>query len=393
VRVARSLEELPKTAEAMCRGALSFSQVRALSRIARPSNEEDLLELAEGCTAAQLERLVRAWKKSSREDEEAWVRELHRSRKLSVFPDDCGMYVIHGLLDPEVGVLLQRGLEAASDELYRRDPTPREALDADREAERRRADAIGLLVERAFVAGFGSVGDGGSANEADGVDSGTATNGATEDTTPICGTRAERYQVMLHVERETLTAEGEPGRSELEDGTRVSAETSRRLSCDASVVRIEHAGDQILNVGRRTRTIPVALRRALETRDRGCRFPGCHSRFTDAHHRVHWADGGETSLANTVLLCSFHHRLVHEGGWQVAWIKKGEAAFRDPRGSLHVAGRGQYRPPKESRLLATLVRVARQRGASPDGRTLWPRWTREADIPDGVLFRAYEASL
>lgn len=382
VRVARALEDLPRTGAAMARGALSFSQVRALSRVAEPSNEEDLLELAEGCTTAQLERLVRAWKKGSREDEAAWERERHLSRTFSVFPDDDGMYAVRGRLDPEVGALLMRALEAAGDALFRRDPTPMERLDSYREAARRRADAIGLLAERALAAGFraGEDGDAGGA--------------------PISGTRAERYQVVLHVEAATLSADGGPGRSELEDGTRVSAETSRRLSCDASVVRIEHDSGgspvepgRILNVGRRTRTIPAALRRALDARDRGCRFPGCHSRFTDGHHIVHWADGGETSLANSVLLCEFHHRLVHEGGWAVAWNRRGETAFRDPRGTLHVAGRGQYRPARETGLLAALVRAARESGARPGAWTAGARWKREADIPDAVLFRAMEAAL
>jgi hypothetical protein len=126
--------------------------------------------------------------------------------------------------------------------------------------------------------------------------------------------------VMLHVDEETLRSDGEGGQSELEDGTRVSAETSRRLSCDAGLVRVHHAGDGgILDVGRRTRTIPPALRRALEVRDGGCRFPGCGSRFTEGHHVKHWADGGETSLANCLLLCRHHHRLVHEEGWRVEW--------------------------------------------------------------------------
>jgi hypothetical protein len=131
---------------------------------------------------------------------------------------------------------------------------------------------------------------------------------------PISGTRAERYQVMLHVDVDTLSADGEPGRSGLEEGVRVSQETSRRLSCDAALVRVTHGPDgSTLDVGRRTRTISPALRRALEVRDRGCRFPGCGLRFTDAHHVRHWADGGETSLSNCALLCRFHHRLRAAG--------------------------------------------------------------------------------
>jgi hypothetical protein len=395
VRVARALEALPRTGAAMARGELSFSQVRALTRVAEAETEADLVELAVGCTTAQLERLVRAWKKGSRKDEVEWERERHRSRAFSVFPDEDGMYAVRGRLDPEVGALLMRAVEAASDALYRerRWQVLEEAgFDTGREASRRRADAVGLLAERALVAGFG----------APSRDPGES---RSESDAPISGTRAERYQVVLHVEPGTLAEEGEPGRSELEDGTRVSAETSRRFSCDAGVVRftraLEHSRNgsrgglpaTALNVGRRTRTISPALRRALDARDRGCRFPGCGLRFTEAHHVVHWADGGETSLDNTLLLCRYHHRLVHEEGWSVEWWGTGRAAFRDPRGSVDLEERGRPPPRLTNEPVAALARQNWLRGAEPDGWTASARWKREADIPDDVLFRAIEAAM
>ena len=394
VRVARALEELPHTNAAMARGALAFSQVRALTRVAKPDTEDDLLVLAEGCTTAQLERVVRAWKRGSRKDEAEQERERHNSRTLSVFPDEDGMYVVTGLLDPEVGALLMRAIEAASDALYRkreRVSDSAHAYDPDRETARRRADAVGLLAERALAAGFGDRGGAGESPAAE-AETSAETSVETESEAPISGTRAERLQVVLHVESETLSAEGEPGRSELEDGTRVSAETSRRLSCDAGVVRVTRAPDgSILNVGRRTRTIPPALRRALEVRDRGCRFPGCGLRYTDAHHVVHWADGGETSLDNTVLLCRYHHRLMHEEGWSIEWWGVDRmAAFRDPRGSVHLDGR--WRPPRlPPDPVATLKRQNRLHGAEPDAYTACARWKREVDIPVEVLSRATEA--
>src|SRR5690606_12962749 len=135
-----------------------------------------------------------------------------------------------------------------------------------------------------------------------------------------------------------------PSRSHLEDGTRVSYETSRRIACDASRVRVLRGpGGSVLDVGRRTRTIPPALRRALEVRDRRCRLPGCGRRFTDAHHVRHWAEGGATSLGNCLLLCRHHHRLVHEGGWTIEWWGDARPAFVDPRGQVHFEGRWQ--PP------------------------------------------------
>lgn len=125
--------------------------------------------------------------------------------------------------------------------------------------------------------------------------------------TPTVG-RADRFQVVLHVDAEALRESSDSGQSVL-DGTRVSAETSRRLACDASRVVMVHDGEgDKLAVGRRTRTVPPAIRRAVEHRDRGCRFPGCGLRFCDVHHIVHWADGGETTLRNTLLVCRLHHR-------------------------------------------------------------------------------------
>ncbi|MCL7983833.1 MAG: HNH endonuclease, partial [marine benthic group bacterium] len=135
---------------------------------------------------------------------------------------------------------------------------------------------------------------------------------------------------------------------------------------------------------------PPAIRRALEARDRGCRFPGCGLRFTDAHHVRHWADGGETKLENLILLCHHHHRLVHEAGWTVKWWEPGHPAFTDPRGQTHV----NHRRPVSS--LASdpvegLIAQTRTRGAEPDALTAGARWNRLGDIPGGVYFRALEA--
>jgi len=471
VRAARALVDLPRTSAAMARGELSFSKVRALTRIATPETEGDLLDLARGATTAQVERMVRAWKRGSAKDEAEWERTLYESRRLSIFPDDDGMYVVKGRLTAEVGALVMRAIEAASDALYREERARAEAAtepeaakgpgspgarstvrdrvaaygqasndrDARREAARRRADALGLLAERGMGAGFGA-------------------------DAPVSGSRAERYQVVLHVSAETLsgeerggngggdvTGDGDlggsdvgnggdvgsggdaagggglqvdhphadyfhplaPDRSHLDDGTRVSAETSRRLSCDAAVVAMAHDRDgRILDVGRRTRSIPPALRRALDARDRGCRFPGCGSRFTDAHHVKHWADGGETSLGNCVLLCRYHHRLVHEEGWKVEWWGEGRPAFFGPQGQMQYDGRwvapggldsldapdppdASEGPPASAlpeNPAAPLVTANRARGIDPDGYAASARWKTEAAIPDDIYFRALEAT-
>jgi hypothetical protein len=367
VRAARVLVDLPEISASMGRGELSFAAVRALTRVATPENESDLLELGQGCTAAQLERMVRSFKLGSRQDETDRERERHESRALSVFPDSDGMYVVHGRLTPEQGALLMRAVDAASDSLYRAEDVSAETSSAD-DAAQRRADAMALVAERALAAGFG------------------------DEASPLSGTKAERYQVLLHVDADTLESDRSGlGRSELEDGTRVSAETSRRLSCDASVVPIGHARDgSVLNVGRKTRTVQPALRRALEARDQGCRFPGCGLRFTDAHHVKHWADGGETKLENLMLLCAHHHRLVHEEGWKVEWWAENRPSFTDPRGQVH----WNVRPPGRElpdNPVDNLIRENRSRGVQPDFRTAGARWKRAADIPDNVYLKAREA--
>ena len=300
VRVAHALEELPLTSAEMKTGKISYAKVRAMTRVATRDTEETLLEYARTGSAAKLEQIVRGWKHLSREGELTAEEARHQSRAFSVVIDGDGMYVMRGRLEPEVGAVLMRAIEAASDALYREEnpevrPRPRQ----------RRADAAGLVAERALAAGFGGE----------------------------SGTRAERFQVAVHTEMATLEKDGEPGRSEV-DGVRVSAESSRRMACDAAVVPMTHRDGAVMGVGRKTRTIPPHIRRALEERDRGCRYPGCGSRFTEAHHVTHWADGGETSLANTVLLCRRHHRVVHEGRTRMSLNRVGQAVFFTRKGTM-----------------------------------------------------------
>ena len=429
VRAAGALEDLPLISEAMSKGELSFSKVRAITRVATPENENELLEFARAGSAANLERLVRGWKTLSRFDEQEAERIRHRTRCFSVFPDEDGMYMVRGRLDPEVGAALMRAVEAASDALFAegcRDGGGARRTDEEGhggevpEPAQLRADAVGLLAERALAAGFGAgVGDGARDGDGAGVGDGArdgdgaGARDTVRDQAPISGSRAERYQVMVHVEAATLAEEGEPGLSELEDGTRVSAETARRLACDASRVGGSRVGgsrvggsrdggsrdwagstpgsarDSVLDVGRKTRTVPPALRRALDARDRGCRFPGCGLRFTDAHHIKHWADGGETKLENTILLCRRDHRRVHEGGYRVCRDRNGLVVFFTP------SGRALFEAPPLPELppdpVEDLVRRNRERGITPDFSSGVPRWKRDSDVPWAIEAAAREA--
>jgi hypothetical protein len=206
----------------------------------------------------------------------------------------------------------------------------------------RRADALERLAE-AFLAG----------------DTGTASGG-------------DSYLINLHTEPEVLQADGDGAEAECDECGHVAAETSRRMACDASVVKWrEDADGEPLSIGRKTRTIPPAIRRALHRRDGGCRFPGCSCRrFVDAHHIVHWADGGETAMDNLVLLCRRHHRLVHEGDFGVHVSAGKEIWFSYPTGdTLPATADGRCRGNAE------LIRVfSAEKDLEITPRTLPPEW-------------------
>jgi hypothetical protein len=183
---------------------------------------------------------------------------------------------------------------------------------------------------------------------------------------------ADRQQIVVHVDAETLQ-HAHPGRCELEQGPSIAAETARRLACDGSVVRmLEDKKGEPLDVGRKTRTIPPGIRRALNARDKGCRFPGCHfKRYVDGHHVKHWADGGETKLSNLVTLCRFHHRLVHEGGVQIQALDDGAFRFLKPNGEVLVSEQ-----PSSGSLIALVASQAHQ-AIEITAHTAVTQWTGE----------------
>ncbi|MGE0360038.1 MAG: DUF222 domain-containing protein [Vicinamibacterales bacterium] len=308
VRVAHALATLPLISATMQRGAISYAKVRALTRVATPANEARLLSFAQAGTAAQVERLARAWRRVDDAVAHAEAEARHLHRHLSTWTDDDGMVVIRGRLTPELGAVVQRALEAACDRLQREGQTATHAggLAGEATPGQRRADALGLLSEAALSADLDR------------------------------GTTGDRYQVLLHVDSASDVAAGEDlaGILEVDHGAvDVSAETSRRLSCDASLVAMRQSADGgVLDVGRKTRTVPPSIRRALLARDKTCRFPGCTSRRCDAHHIEHWLDGGPTSLDNLVMLCRRHHRSVHEGLVDVQRRADGALAFIEPNG-------------------------------------------------------------
>ena len=309
VRVARALGTLPTLAEALARGELSYAKVRALTRVATPETEARLLAVGRAGTAAHVERIVRGWRRVDRLAEGREAARQHARRALHVYVDEDGTVVLRGRLAPEVGALLLRALDAARETLYQR---------------RRREEAVPALADPAAEAPTRAQ------QQADAL-APLAEAALHHELDP--GAPGERYQVVVHVDAEVLADSAQPGQSVLEDGPRVSAETSRRLACDASRVVMRHDPDgQLVEVGAQTRTIPAALRRALTNRDRGCRFPGCHVPVCQGHHVRHWAAGGPTTLSNLALLCRRHHRAVHEEGYRLERLPDGALQFRRPDG-------------------------------------------------------------
>ena len=309
VRVARALGALPRLAEALARGELSYAKVRALTRVATPETEERLLAVGKAGTACHVERIVRGWRRADALAEARETTQRHKSRALHLYQDEDGMVVVRGRLTPEAGAMLIQALDAARETLYQRAHSADAASNSeDVSAEtpsmaQQQADALALLAETALHHGLDP------------------------------GAPGERYQLVVHVDAPVLADPEAPGQSVLDGGTHVSSETSRRLACDASRVVMRHEADgRVVEVGARTRTIPPALRRALHHRDRGCRFPGCGVSFGQGHHLRHWAQGGPTTLSNLAMLCRRHHRAVHEEGYQVERQPDGELRFRRPDG-------------------------------------------------------------
>ena len=376
VRVARALADLPRLGDAMRCGKVSYSKLRAITRVATPETEDDLLNVALSGTAAHVERSCGLGGGWTRAAEQAEDRRRHETRSLRTWVDEDGMVVVRGRLTPEVGAVLRRALEAACDQARGVDaPAPdadgeavpgaeAEAPDADGEAvpgaeaeapslTQRQADALGVIAECALSGGLdrGTAGDRYQVVVHVDADALADAPDVPAGTSAMASLVPERRGQEAHAGAIRRADRGGPSRKSSDTcpgprsaastavvsgrrcwprrgGIHISAETARRVACDAATIRMQHGpGGEILDVGRRTRTISPALRRALNARDRQCRFPGCRNRRCDAHHLRHWAHGGATALDNLVLLCRRHHRAVHEEGFRVTLDANGDVQF------------------------------------------------------------------
>ncbi|HJP64993.1 MAG TPA: DUF222 domain-containing protein [Actinomycetota bacterium] len=296
VRMARALDDMPAVREALASGEMSSSAVRVLvdAREDHPhafgGAEDVLVRAARSLPVRQLQAAVARWSANvdSRALEERTAR-LRRRRRLRVCPVVSGMVRVEGELDPETGQTVMTALRSVVD------ADARSSGGEPRTHEQRRADALGDIC-RSWL--------------------------DRKDRPTVAG---ERPHVVVTVPANALHGGGS---AELEEAGPVSAEVARRLACDGSITRVVLSGpSEPLDVGRRTPVVSAPLRRAVVVRDGGCRFPGCGrpAPWCDAHHVRHWADGGETKLANLMLLCRPHHGLVHDGFRIV--LRDGHARF------------------------------------------------------------------
>ncbi len=321
VRTANALRELPAISAAFADGKLSYSKVRALTRVAASHDEDLLLAYALDATAPQVEDRCRQIR-NTEPDSVHGARHVWERRSLTLFRDrarNCMRIVVE--LPAEEGELVGRAVDSAV--------AAGEAALGVEFASEHSGESWRAQQADAFVAIMKAYLGGGAGSGADG-----------KATRARSAPAADHYQVVVHVDASVLRGgalRGEAGRSDL------PVETVRRLACDGSVVTIvEDDRGTPLDVGRKQRTVSTALKRALFSRDRGCTFPGCsRAHYVDAHHIRHWADGGDTSLENTTLLCTHHHKLLHEGGFTIHRDESGGIYFRRPDG--RVIPRAGYR--------------------------------------------------
>jgi hypothetical protein len=319
VRVARALDDLPVLAASFARGELSFTKVRAVTRVAVPADEAEWVDLAKTSTGAQLERVVSQARTAADRDENGDARRAFERRavtrstradgldEIKVRGPRDAVEVVWAAIELVQSLLVDEAVEGSSH-------TRREVVGDRGGVAAVRFDALARLAEQAVADRPAAVARGDVGRLALVIDTeGVAEMAATGDG------GAEAHPV-------------EPGELTL-GGRRVAPEVAKRWCCDIRAsVMLEHEG-HAHDEGRETRIVNRRLRRALHRRDGGmCRFPGCGATsWLHAHHIVHWADGGPTDVANLVSLCGFHHSLVHEGGWAVA-IVDDTIVWSDPDG-------------------------------------------------------------
>jgi hypothetical protein len=388
VRVARALRLLPRVREVFAAGRLSYCKVRALSRVATPTTEETLVDLALGATGAQLERIVRSWRTVLTEDLSA-SRHVRRSVRRRENDDGSVVYVVR--LPPEDAAVVDSALRAACAEVLSDDglpvETPEEAwlaeeISRDEPARRAEADAFLLIAER-FLGQPAAVEKPEIFQVVIHADAAMFDEPTQAGQEPAAQTEPVRQHKPASPARprgqsihEAALIAGSP-RATTAAGGQVGGAAVLRLLCEASAqVWLHDRHGQTLDLGRSARDASRKQRRALRVRDGGCRFPGC-TRQTHLipHHVQWWSRGGPTDLDNLVLLCAAHHRAVHEIGYSISSLGRGCFVFYRPDGSVIPDAAGPGAPDDEAE--ARSVAVAAAATSYVDPRAIVPTWGGE----------------
>lgn len=321
VRVARRLPELPAIADAFAEGRLSYSKVRALTRVATEATEDTLLGFALFATAAQLERICSTWRRVQAQSEPDAADAQRASQDLSLMLDEDGSLVIQGRLPIDVGVVFVQALAAAAESEFRRDGP----AEAEQTAGSRRVDAL-----RAIAESFLAAGPTGSSSadhwqmvvHANADDLAAASDGQPADVRNDGDYNDGDYDdgCNTSVPAAPVDPYGRPPLGQVEGGPTIPNPVLLRLACDATLQGMAAGPDGTpVGIGRRSRAIPGWLRRLLYERDPACQFPGCANwRWTDGHHIIHWVKGGPTDLDNLIRLCRTHHTTVHDQSIAIA---------------------------------------------------------------------------
>jgi hypothetical protein len=335
VRAAQALRGMPAVSAAFADGLLSYSKVRALTRVGQMHDEDSLLAYALNATAPQVEERCRQIRNVAPESRVTAWRAWER-RSLTLLRDEArGLIRISVEVPIEQGEVIAQALERAAESGDSCVGLEFTGLGGpSMEGVRDAADSASASAATAPMANSWR------AQQADALVAMAKAylSGGNGNAKP-CST-ADHHQVVIHTDASALR-----GRAVLAEGTALRGglgrsdlpiDTVKRLTCDGSLITIVEDEDGTpLDVGRKRRTVTAALKRALWSRDRHCTFPGCHNRcYVDAHHIEHWAEGGETSLKNLTLLCTFHHTLLHEGGFKIRRDGDGAIYFRRPDGRV-----------------------------------------------------------
>lgn len=309
VRAGHALEHLPRLSEAFSKGRLSFDKVRTVTRVATPDDEEMWLEVALHASGSQLARICRAVRSALDVNDPRRGDDELAHRGVRCWWRDDGMLELLAVLPREDGAVVMAALDSVVRDMVAERRKPDASPDAPAPDALRQsvlhADALVRVCEQHVSA---------------------------QSTEPVV---APTRQMVVHVDAAVLRQGDESGRCHVEDGPWLSPEAARWLACDSDVVTVTERDGLPFDVGRAQRVITPRLRLALQTRDRGCRYPGCGvpAKRSEGHHIRHWLDGGSTQLKNLISLCRFHHRRHHEGKFEIRVLDTGEFTFERADGT------------------------------------------------------------